>query len=44
MKFKLFVEGYTEQKAIPAFLKRWLDVQLDKRIGTKPCDLKAGKN
>jgi len=33
MKFKLFVEGYTEQKAIPAFLKRWLDVQLDKRIG-----------
>jgi hypothetical protein len=33
MKFKLFVEGYTEQKAIPAFLKRWLDVHLEKRVG-----------
>ena len=33
MKFKLFVEGYTEQKAIPAFLKRWLDGQLEKRVG-----------
>jgi hypothetical protein len=33
MKFKLFVEGYTEQKAIPAFLKRWLDAHLEKRVG-----------
>jgi len=33
MKFKLFVEGYTEQKAIPTFLKRWLDARLDKRVG-----------
>jgi len=33
MKFKLFVEGYTEQKAIPAFLKRWLDARLEKRVG-----------
>ncbi len=29
MKFVLLVEGYTEQKAIPAFLKRWLDVRLN---------------
>ena len=28
MKFILFVEGHTENKAIPAFLKRWLDPQL----------------
>lgn len=33
MKFKLFVEGYTEQKAIPVFLKRWLDAQFEKRVG-----------
>jgi hypothetical protein len=33
MKFKLFVEGYTEQKAIPAFLKRWLDPHLEKPVG-----------
>ena len=29
MKFILFVEGYTENKALPAFLKRWLDPKLD---------------
>lgn len=33
MKFVLFVEGYTEQKAIPAFLKRWLDPRLSQRTG-----------
>jgi len=36
MKFKLFVEGYTEQKAIPSFLKRWLDAHLEKRVGVQP--------
>lgn len=33
MKFVIFVEGYTERKALPAFLKRWLDTQLDKPVG-----------
>ena len=33
MKFILFVEGHTEQKALPRFLKRWLDRRLDKNVG-----------
>lgn len=33
MKFVLFVEGHTEQKAVPAFLKRWLDPQLPAPVG-----------
>lgn len=33
MKFILFVEGYTERKALPAFLKRWLDTRLDNPVG-----------
>lgn len=36
MKFVLFVEGHTEQKAVPQFLKRWLDPQLTKPVGVKP--------
>ena len=36
MKFVLFVEGHTERKAIPSFLKRWLDVRLSQRVGIKP--------
>lgn len=33
MKFVLFVEGYTEDKALPDFLKKWLDPQLlNKRV------------
>lgn len=36
MKFVLFVEGKTEQKAVPAFLKRWLDPRLNKPVGIKP--------
>ena len=32
MKFVLFVEGHTE-RAIPEFLKRWLDPQLSQRAG-----------
>ncbi len=35
MKFVLFVEGYTEKLAVPAFLKRWLDPRLDKPVGVK---------
>ena len=33
MRFVLFVEGYTEDKALPAFLKRWLDRRLDSPVG-----------
>ncbi len=33
MKFVLFVEGYTEKKALASFLKRWLDPKLDQRVG-----------
>jgi len=36
MKFILFVEGWTESVCVPAFLKRWLDVRLQKRVGVKP--------
>jgi hypothetical protein len=36
MKFVLFVEGYTEQKAVPSFLKRWLDRRLKQPVGIKP--------
>jgi hypothetical protein len=35
MKFVLFVEGHTEKKAIPEFLKRKLDPQLSKPVGIK---------
>jgi hypothetical protein len=33
MKFILFVEGYTEHKALPQFLKKWLDPQLPNPVG-----------
>lgn len=36
MKFILFCEGDTERKALPNFLKRWLDPRLGKPIGIKP--------
>ncbi len=36
MKFILFVEGHTENKAIPSFLKKWLDPQLSKPVGIIP--------
>lgn len=35
MKFVLFVEGRTEQVAVPNFAKRWLDVRLKRRVGMK---------
>jgi len=35
MKFILFVEGHTENMAIPSFLKRWLDPQLSNPVGIK---------
>ena len=34
MKFVLFIEGHTE-KALPEFLKRWLDPRLEKPVGIK---------
>jgi hypothetical protein len=33
MKFILFVEGHTEDKALPAFLKKWLDPRLESPVG-----------
>jgi len=36
MKFVLFVEGHTEDKALPAFLKRWLDPRLESPVGIQP--------
>ena len=36
MRFILFVEGHTEQKTVPAFLKRWLDPRLSQPVGVKP--------
>jgi hypothetical protein len=35
MKFVLFVEGDTE-RALPPFLKRWLDPKLPQRVGIAP--------
>jgi hypothetical protein len=35
MKFVLFVEGHTEQKAVPSFLKKWLDPRLGQPVGIK---------
>jgi len=35
MRFVLFVEGHTEQKAVPSFLKRWLDPRLGQPVGIK---------
>lgn len=36
MKFVLFVEGETEQKALPKFLKRWLDPRLSSKVRVQP--------
>ena len=37
MKFILFVEGHTEHKAVPSFLKRWLNPRLLKKpVGIQP--------
>lgn len=35
MRFILFVEGYTEDKALPSFLKKWLDPQLASAVGIR---------
>ena len=35
MKLVLFVEGHTEKKALPGFLRRWLDPQVPQRVGVK---------
>lgn len=36
MKFILFCEGLTEKRALPDFLKRWLDPQLSQPVGISP--------
>lgn len=33
MRIALFVEGHTERKVLPAFLKRWLDPRLPQPVG-----------
>lgn len=33
MRLALFVEGHTERKVLPAFLKRWLDPRLPQPVG-----------
>ncbi len=35
MKFVLFVEGHTENKALPQFIKKWMDPKLPKPVGIK---------
>ncbi len=35
MRFILFVEGYTEDKTLPQFLKKWLDPKLAKPVGIR---------
>jgi hypothetical protein len=35
MKFVLFVEGHTEDRSLPSFLKRWLDTRLARPVGIK---------
>jgi len=35
MKFILFVEGYTEDKSLKQFLKKWLDPRLTEPVGIK---------
>ncbi len=41
MKFILFCEGETEAKALPAFLKRWLDARLQQPVGITPVNFKG---
>jgi len=36
VKFILFVEGSTEHRALPEFLKRWLDPKLSRPVGISP--------
>ena len=36
MKFIFFVEGHTEKKALPSFLKRWLDDRVQPPVGIQP--------
>ncbi len=35
MRFILFVEGYTENKSLPQFLKKWLDPRIKKPVGIR---------
>ena len=35
MRFILFVEGYTENKSLPKFLKKWLDPRLVNPVGIR---------
>lgn len=41
MRFLLFCEGPTESNALPAFLKKWLDVQLSQPIRITPVEFQG---
>ncbi|NUO81655.1 DUF4276 family protein [candidate division KSB1 bacterium] len=41
MKFILFCEGETEAKALPPFLKKWLDPRLQRPAGITPVNFKG---
>lgn len=41
MKFVLFCEGWTEKGALPEFLRRWLNSNLQERIGIQPVRFKG---
>lgn len=44
MKFVLFVEGETERRVLPPFLKKWLDPRVPQRITIEAVNLKGGSN
>ncbi|MGD0365230.1 MAG: hypothetical protein ABSC93_30470 [Bryobacteraceae bacterium] len=44
MNFALYVEGDTEAKALPLFLKRWLDPRLSHAVTVKPVNLQGSSN
>ncbi|MEP7337764.1 MAG: DUF4276 family protein [Acidobacteriota bacterium] len=44
MKFILFVEGDTEKRALPSFLKRWLGPKLSQPVGISPICFNGNDN
>ena len=44
MKFVLLVEGHTEKDTIAEFIRRWLDPQLENRVGIQPVNFKGFNN
>jgi hypothetical protein len=44
VNFALYVEGHTEARALPLFLKRWLDPRLSRPVTVKPVNLQGSGN